>query len=181
LKNRLGLRDSASLSAFEVEMSTLRAEEPLPMGRFSPNHYRRVHYHLFQDVYRWAGRYRTVRTSKGGNLFCFPEHISREMDRLFGLLSNPPFLEGAGVQDFIPAAANFLAELNAVHPFREGNGRAQLSFMHLLGLRAGHPFAFERISGEAFLPAMIASYDGDLAPLINELHQLLNCCVTTKS
>ena len=51
-------------------MSTLRAEEPLPPGKFTPAHYRRVHRHLFQDAYRWAGRYRTVRTGKGGNWFC---------------------------------------------------------------------------------------------------------------
>ena len=64
LKNRAGLRDAAALEAFELEMTALRAEEPLPAGRFGPAHYRAVHRHLFQDVYRWAGRYRTVRTSK---------------------------------------------------------------------------------------------------------------------
>jgi cell filamentation protein, protein adenylyltransferase len=68
LRNRVGFRDEKVLQAFELEMSTLRAEEPLPLGRFGPAHYRRVHWHLFQDVYRWAGHYRTVRTSKGGNM-----------------------------------------------------------------------------------------------------------------
>src|SRR5687767_14007020 len=86
LKNRAGLRDAAAVEAFELEMTTLRAEEPLPAGRFGPAHYRAVHRHLFQDVYRWAGRYRTVRTSKGGNLFCFPEHIPAQMDTLFAKL-----------------------------------------------------------------------------------------------
>jgi cell filamentation protein len=173
LKNRAGLRDPGLLSAFEVEMTTLRSEEPLPTGRFGPAHYRNIHHHLFQDVYRWAGRYRTVRTSKGGNPFCFPEHIPNEMDRLFRLLSGPVFQPSNDVQDFVPAAANFLAELNAIHPFREGNGRAQLSFMHLIGLRAGHPFAFENVRSETFMPAMIASYHNDLAPLIAELNELL--------
>lgn len=44
-------------------MTALRAEAPLPAGLFTPAHYPRVHHHLFQDVYRWAGRYRTVRTA----------------------------------------------------------------------------------------------------------------------
>jgi cell filamentation protein len=64
LKNRLGTRDAATLQAFETEIPVLRAEEPLPEGRFGPAHYRAVDHHLFQDVYRSAGKYRTVRTSK---------------------------------------------------------------------------------------------------------------------
>ena len=77
LKNILDLRDPDTLEAFEVEISTLRAEEPLPEGKFDAVHYCAVHHHLFQDVYDWAGQYRTVRTSKGGNLFCYPETFAR--------------------------------------------------------------------------------------------------------
>ena len=80
LRNRLDLRDQTELDAFEVEITTLRAEEPLPDGDFDPVHYRRIHHHLFQDVYPWAGQYRNVRISKGGNSFCYPEHISAQMD-----------------------------------------------------------------------------------------------------
>jgi cell filamentation protein len=169
LRNRLGLRDPVMLQAFELEMSTLRAEEPLPNGRFGPAHYRAVHHHLFQDVYSWAGRYRTVRTAKGGNWFCFPEHIERQMDLLFERLRVEPFLPVADADAFFPAAADFLAELNAIHPFREGNGRAQLAFLHLVAARAGCPLRLERIRQETFLPAMIASFDRKLAPLVAEL------------
>jgi cell filamentation protein len=55
LKNRARLRDAKTLDDFELEMSTLRSQEPLPDGRFTPAHYRRVHHHLFQDVYSWPG------------------------------------------------------------------------------------------------------------------------------
>lgn len=172
LKNRLGLRDQAVLQAFELEMSTLRAEESLPQGRFGPAHYRAMHRHLFQDVYRWAGRYRTVRTAKDGNWFCFPEHIEAQMNQLFRRLKEAPFLPGAESSTFLAAAAEFLAGLNAIHPFREGNGRAQLTFLHLTALRAGHPLRLERVRRETFLPAMIASFDGRLAPLVTELTAL---------
>jgi hypothetical protein len=86
LKNKAGIRDAE----FELEMSILRAEEPLPEGKFTPLHYCKVHYHLFQDVYRWAGRYRTVHTTKGGNTFCYPEHIPNSMNRLFNATRGGP-------------------------------------------------------------------------------------------
>lgn len=172
LRNRLGLRDPALLQAFELEMSTLRAEEPLPMGRFGPAHYRRVHRHLFQDVYSWAGRYRTVRTAKDGNWFCFPENIEGQMNQLFRRLVMPPFGPGAGFDAFIAAAADFLADLNAIHPFREGNGRSQLSFLHLVALWADHPLRLDQIKRETFLPAMIESFEGRLEPLVAELTAL---------
>jgi len=173
LRNKAGLRDAEALEAFELEMTTLRAEEPLPDGRFGPAHYRAVHRHLFQDVYAWAGRYRTVRTSKSGNPFCFPEHIPAQMEALFAQLRAGPAFAAPGRQEFVGAAAEFLGELNAIHPFREGNGRSQLAFMHLVGLRAGRPFDFAGVKRETFLPAMIASYDGDYGPLAQELEQLL--------
>jgi cell filamentation protein len=171
LKNKLGLRDPALLEAFELEMTALRADEPLPHGAYDPRHYRRIHHHLFQDVYRWAGRYRTVRTSKAGNPFCYPEHIEREMDRLFATLGRSLAAENS--DRFVHEAARFLAQLNAIHPFREGNGRTQLTFMSMIGERAGFPLDFAAVQRDSFLPAMIASYAGELDPLIVELRALL--------
>lgn len=174
LKNKLGLRDSKQLEAFELEMSTLRSEEPLPPGRLNPTHFRAVHKHLFQDVYSWAGQYRSVRTSKGGNPFCFPEHIAEQLDIQFVRLHAGPCFTGEK-EEFLAAAADFLAEVNAIHAFREGNGRAQLAFMHLIGLAAGYPFDFSRVHPPSFLSAMITSYDRKLGPLILELRSLLIC------
>ena len=173
LKNKLGLRASELLESFELEMTALRANEPLPNGKYDALHYRRVHRHLFQDVYSWAGKYRTVRTSKGGNHFCFPEYIASSMVRLFAVLGDSQSLKIEGADQFVESTASFLAELNAIHPFREGNGRSQLAFIDLLGEKAGFPFDFTRVEREAFLPAMIASYDGDLKPLVDELKKLL--------
>lgn len=171
LKNKLGLRDPALLEAFELEMTALRARESLPSGKMDPLHYRQIHRHLFQDVYGWAGKYRTVRTAKGGNLFCYPEYIPREMGRLFGTM--PTLLNAASGESFVAEGARFLGELNAIHPFREGNGRAQLSFMSMIGARAGYPLNFARVKRETFLPAMIDSYNGNLVRLADQLRQLL--------
>jgi cell filamentation protein len=172
LKNRLKTRDAAVLAAFEMEMTALRAEEPLPRGLFGPAHYCAVHRHLFQDIYRWAGRYRTVRTAKDGNWFCFPENIPREMKRVFTDLRRSSFLADRRFDDFAASAAEFIADLNAIHPFREGNGRAQLSFLHLLAHRAGHPLDLSRIRPEPLFQAMVTSFAGDLKPLTREIASL---------
>lgn len=63
LKNTPGIRDQAALDAFEAVITAQRSDEPLPTGRLGAAHYARIHWHLFQDVFAWAGKYRTVRKS----------------------------------------------------------------------------------------------------------------------
>jgi cell filamentation protein len=94
------------------------------------------------------------------------------MDHLFTSLRKNHTLDAEQSAQFVATVAQFLAELNAIHPFREGNGRSQLAFVHLVGEKAGFPFDFSRVQRETFLPAMVASYDGDLKPLVSELTQL---------
>jgi cell filamentation protein len=60
LVNRLDLQNQADLEAFEAEISSARAAEPLPGGSMDFEHYKAIHHHLFQDVYHWAGQVRTV-------------------------------------------------------------------------------------------------------------------------
>ncbi len=80
LRNKANLRTQELLDVFEHAAVLNRADEALPAGRMSVSHYRAVHRHLFQDVYPWAGRFRTVRIAKGGSMFCYPEHIPAEMN-----------------------------------------------------------------------------------------------------
>jgi cell filamentation protein len=173
LKNRLGLRDQAKLDAFENEVTSIRADQDIPAGRQSYRHYRAVHWHLFQDVYSWAGKVRTVRISKGVNAFCYPEHIDREMKRLFSELKKRKFLRGIGTAEFAEGAAHFLAEVNAIHPFREGNGRTQLSFLKIMAERAGHPVAWSIAAHAAILNATVRSFGGDERPLARIIHRLI--------
>lgn len=173
LKNKLGLRDQAGLSAFEALSVAVRAEEPLPAGRFSSTHYRAVHRHLFQDVYGWAGHYRTVRMTRDRSHFCFPENIAGEMRRLFADLRRAGLLRRRDAETFAEDAASFLAYLNAIHAFREGNGRTQLTFMAMLAAQAGHPLKLSRLDPASFLQAMIASFFGNEAPLGLQLRSLV--------
>ncbi len=82
LKNIPGIRDQAALEAFEAIATAQRADEPLPPGRLSVTQYRAIHRHLFQDVFAWSGKFRTVRINKDGSAFCYPENIAREMNAL---------------------------------------------------------------------------------------------------
>jgi len=173
LKNFLDLRVQSELEAFEAEITAQRAAEPLPAGRLSYAHYRAIHWHLFQDVYSWAGKLRTVRIAKGGNAFCYPEHIDREMRRLFADLAERKYFHGLDGSAFAVQAAHFLAELNAVHPFREGNGRTQLSFLTLLAEQAGHPLHLERLNAQEILDAIIKSFGGNETPLRKVLERLV--------
>jgi len=172
LKNRRNLRTQAALTRFETAITAQRFLEPLPTGRLSVRHYQAVHRHLFQDVYSWAGRFRTVRITRAGNAFCYPENIHRESMNLFSRLRESTFLCGLSNEDFAPNAASFLATLNAIHGFRDGNGRAQLAFMALLADTAGHPLRLDRLRPRMFLEAMIRSFHGDEVLLAQQLARL---------
>lgn len=172
LKNRPGIRDAAALAAFEAEITHQRAAEPLPHGRLSVTHYRAIHRHLFQDVYAWAGRFRTVRIEKDGSMFCYPEHIGEQMRFLFASLREASFLRGLPSRVFVEQAAHSLAELNAIHPFREGNGRCQLVFLLVLTEYAGYSLDLSRLDPQAFLAAMVNSFQGNEDPLQRRIEDL---------
>lgn len=164
LINKAGLKTSEELQDFEASKVRSRARQPWPSGEFDKAHYLALHHHLFQDVYDWAGKPRTIRTGKSGNWFCFPEYIGSELDRLFADLRARNHLTGLALAEFAPAAAHVLAEINAIHAFREGNGRTQLAFLRLLCLNAGHAFRADVLEPDRVMSAMIASFDGNEAP-----------------
>ena len=76
-----------------------------------------------------------------------------------------PMAKGLTQDEFAKKAAAFLATLNVIHTFREGNGRAQLSFLLLLSENADHPLDLAHMDPAAMLEAMIASFFGDERPL----------------
>lgn len=114
-----------------------------------------------------------MRLAKDGSVFCYPEHIDRELARVFAGLRARNALRGLSSDGFAAGAAQFLAELNAIHPFREGNGRTQNTFLALLAASAGHPLDLDRLDPDALLAAMIASFNGDERPLTAVLLDLI--------
>lgn len=173
LKNRLGLRTQEKLDEFEAAITFQRADEPLPEGELDGEHYLALHHHLFQDVFDWAGKIRTVQMGKGGSPFCHPENIEREMKNLFEWLKENNFLKGIDAHAFASKAAHFLAELNAIHPFREGNGRTQNSFLKILADGAGHPLDVDQLKRDKMMEAMIESFGGSEEPLAELIYQMV--------
>ena len=173
LKNIPGLQTQSALDEFETLSTMQRADEPLPKGRLGVRHYQAVHRHLFQDVYAWVGAFRTVRMQKGESTFCYPEHIAREMKALISTLAAKRGLRGLSRDQFAGEAAEFLATLNAIHPFREGNGRTQIAFLALVAHEAGYLLHLERLDPESFLAATVTSFHGDTAALAKQIQRLM--------
>lgn len=156
----MDIRHQDELDEFETAMFILRSEEPWPQGHFDLQHYLALHHHLFQDVYEWAGQIRTIRIGKGGSWFCYPENIPEYLGRCFQDLANANYLRGFDPDQFAARAAHILAEINATHPFREGNGRTQLTFLAMLAENAGLPFNADELDRDRVLNAMIESFIG---------------------
>lgn len=165
LRNRADLMRQEDLDEFELAMTLLRAEEPWPAGNLDCEHYLRLHHHLFQDVYDWAGKIRSVRIGKAGNWFCYPEYIDRELQRLFAVHGVAHLTDKPDLAEFRMKSAVFLSELNAIHPFRDGNGRTQMAFIAMLSQLARYTFDEDALHPQDVIDAMIASFRGELAPL----------------
>ena len=83
------------------------------------------------------------------------------MKKLFASLAEQNNFAGLGKAEFAKKSAHFLAGLNAIHPFREGNGRTQLSFLGIISQEAGHPLDFEKLEPNKILAAIVESFAGD--------------------
>jgi len=145
LKNLRGLTDPGSLARFEARGTHRRIAElidsPVPgfvSGGFDLGCFQAIHRYIFQDVYEWAGQFRTVNISKGGHLFGAAAFLEPALRQILEKLAAGNYLADLDAALFVGRAAWFLGELNAAHPFREGNGRTQREFIRELGLKAGH-------------------------------------------
>lgn len=173
LRNKANVKDQSELDAFELSMLVTRANEPWPTGNLDVLHYLSLHHHLFQDVYDWAGALRTMRISKNGAWFCYPEFINGELVTLFHWLKSEEFFQSLSGADFSKKAARLLAELNAIHPFREGNGRTQMSLLTILIDNAGLSFNVDKLEPKRAMDAMIVSFRGNLSPLAELIQDLV--------
>ncbi len=161
LRNVPDIRDPQRLAAFEANATAARLTEldaAQLKGRFDVAHLKAIHWYIFQDVYSWAGEFRTVNLSKGGHLFGFAAFIQPALDDVLRRLSGENYLIGAEPQRFAQRAGFCLGEINAIHPFRDGNGRAQREFIRELGLQAGFLIDWAKITREQIMAASRANF-----------------------
>lgn len=165
LKNRLGVNSQSELNRLEADFTTTRiwelARQPVS-GRFDLAHLKKIHAHIFQDVYAWAGEPRTISISKGASMFCLPQHLEFAAEDIFGKLARENHLKGLSREVFADRAAYFFSEINALHPFREGNGRTQNLFLKQLGAEAGFELSIEKVGCEQMMALASAAHRGEL-------------------
>ncbi len=126
-----------------------------------------LHRLIFGKLFTWAGRPRTVGISKGGTLFCPPQNIEGMMRSLFAGLERERWLTGPEPEEFLGRAAYYVCELNVVHPFREGNGRAIRFYLDVLSARArGDIFDWTLAAEEEYLRACVAGFAEDYGPML---------------
>ena len=161
LRNKLNIIDADELKSAEREITSLRTAqlmiEPLE-GGLDFEYLKRIHTFLFGDIYEWAGKIRSVNISKG-NQFCRCEFIEEQMSQIMRKLADENYLYGLDKEKLAERLAYYIGEINAIHPFREGNGRSQRMFIEVLALRNGYHLDFALISNEEMLEASMQTFN----------------------
>lgn len=176
LRNLLNITDTTSLNQAEQAFSSAAIADLIrnPVTpTFNFDHLRAIHRHLFQDIYEWAGKPRETEISKSQRLFLPYRLITQHAEQVFAGLHAEHLLAGLDKVAFAARAAYYLGRINAIHPFREGNGRTQRIFIDQLAERYGFAFTWTAISGQQMAEACFESRTIDAnAPRLKRLLQL---------
>ena len=170
LRNKADITNAEDLDAYEGELSTLRSIEILEnpiAGQFDLTHLQRIHLALFQDVYDWAGKIRTVDISRGNSRFANVRFIESAANDIFNKLARENWLKGLDAVALSQSLAHCLSEINALHPFREGNGRVQRIFISQLSQSAGYQLDYSDLEQEQIYRAMELAFNVDESILAN--------------
>jgi cell filamentation protein len=175
LRNKLGLSTAADLETAEREIThaalILLREAPVP-ATYDLTHLCAIHRRIFGDLYDWAGRIRTVAISKQ-SMFCLPQHIESSAADIFSALHGENLLRSLERAAFLDRLAHYLGEINALHPFRDGNGRAQRAFVAQLASDAGFGIDWQGLDADRNIAASAATMRGDPVPMRTMLAQLV--------
>ena len=150
LENKLGLTSSAELAREEERISKKKAAmlfenhilDNLKSGKFST--LQTIHKYLFDEIYDFAGKLRTVNIAKGNFRFAPLMYIE-------SALKNIDEMPQSNFDEIIEK----YVEMNIAHPFREGNGRsARIWLDHMLKTEIGKVIDWSKVDKEDYLLAM---------------------------
>ena len=166
LRNRLNLTDATILAQAERDLSEVAAQtiDFMPPPYDLP-YLQALHRQLFADLYDWAGELRTVDISKDQTHFCVTHRIEPEANKLFTALAQASWFQGLDRTDLINACAELFGDLNVVHPFREGNGRAQRILFEHIVVNAGYEISWWAVEAGEWIQANIDAVGCDYAGL----------------
>lgn len=178
LINKLNIKDKALLQKYEAKIvaaKLLALRKKGIIGNFDVEHLKNIHKYLFEDVYPFAGNFRTENIAKGVFRFAEWEYIESELTNLMNKLKKENFLADFDKNDLAERLAFYLSELNVLHPFREGNGRTTREFIRELALKNNYILNLKKVNPKDFLNASIKSIV-DTTDLTN----LINICLEKK-
>ena len=166
LINLLNIRDNKTLQRAEsrivaTKLFELRKNEMI--GNFDVEHFIKIHKFLFEDIYPFAGKFRTENIAKGYFSFAEWEYIDTELRKLLEKLHKSNLLKNDTREELVKDLAYYLAELNVLHPFREGNGRTIREFIRELAYKNGYLLDLQKVEPsevyDAFLKSVIDTTD----------------------
>lgn len=139
LKNLADITDSQDLLFFESVTVTKRINElhnnPIKINGIESLF--SIHQHLFQDIYGWAGKKRLVEISKNGKQFFPTSHFENAFNFIDTMIESFKKTKRDDRHEIAEKLAEILDNVNYLHPFRDGNGRAQREFLRMLALEKG--------------------------------------------
>lgn len=167
LRNLLGARTEAELAQREANLTAAalyRLDLNPVAGHYDLAHLQAIHAAIFGDIYHWAGQLRTIGIAKN-EAFCPSPLIESQATEIFGRLAAEDHLRGLDLDPFTDRLSGYYAVLNHLHPFREGNGKAQRAFFTHLARDAGYEIRWERLDPHANINACRQTLYGDREPL----------------
>lgn len=174
LKNKLNITDATILYNAERDITSVNLAKVRSMpvkGVLDFEHLRKIHYHIFKDIYNWAGQIRSVNISKG-NMFCLYENIDSYGSYLFEKLRKENYLTNIDKNFVCDRLSFFMSEINALHPFREGNGRSQRVFMSYLAKVAGYELSFDKVTRDEIIQTSNAAFINGHEEYINMFEKI---------
>jgi len=162
LKNKLNIRDNKLLKTAEEEITLIKQMELLKnpiKGNFSKAHLMNIHKFIFEDIYPFAGKIRREQISKADTMFYPPNLIDRELDKVFAKIKEKNMLKETDKEKVFDNLAYVMAELNIIHPFRDGNGRSIREFIRLMAKRMGYDLNWGNVDKEELLESSTLSVD----------------------
>ena len=163
LINKFNIQNEEQLARIEAGITlakTAELERKPICDSFDFEHYKQIHKYLFEDLYEWAGKVRTVDISKKGTNFTSAENIETIANACFGRLKNQNYFKNIDFDNFIENIVDFYCSTNMLHPFREGNGRTQRIFIAQLIRFCGYDINFSEIDTDELMVATIHSANG---------------------
>lgn len=196
--NKMGIEDATELREFEYSTAATKARELLEdktlirSTGFDFARQKEIHHHLFQDVYEWAGKERTTPLRKANevrqvSVFTEPDEIAKHWSQVAERANAFAQSKGLSKEEKVAELAALFIEINKIHAFPEGNGRATQVFMQQLAQTQGINLDYTKVDKESWNLACSQSgnlhrrFEGHLIPIQSNsfgISQIFNAIAT---